>query len=126
MAILCGELFEAKAGAALFATNTSALRDIPAIRRSLVTASLDVASMTIDDRASGRFEAKVNPVLARTVTAFYFQVREGYAAKEVLGGTLKLTIGRGSVVSGMMTLEGADVVGGVRALNRYVVTISSP
>jgi hypothetical protein len=42
-AILSGELFEEKAGAILFATNTAALRDIPAISRNLVTASIDVA-----------------------------------------------------------------------------------
>jgi hypothetical protein len=42
-AILSGELFEERAGAILFATNTAALRDIPAISRNLVTASIDVA-----------------------------------------------------------------------------------
>jgi hypothetical protein len=126
-AIQCGELLEEKAGAMLFATNTAALADIPAINRQVVDASIDVAGMDLDDPAVGRFHATVNQVMARAVTALYFQIRDGgnYPPKQILAGTVSLQL-QGSSVSGEIALDGADFVGGARPVNRYLATITSP
>ena len=126
-AILSGELLEEKAGAMLFATNTAALADIPDINRNLVAAATDVAGMDEDEPAAGRFHATVNDVMARAVTALYFQIRNGanYPAKQILAGTVSLQL-QGTSVSGEIALEGADFVGGARPVNRYLATITSP
>jgi hypothetical protein len=125
-AILSGQLFEEKAGAILFATNTAALRDIPAISRNLVTASIDVAGLDIDDPGAGKFHATVDPVMARAVTALYFQIRDGanYPSKQILTGTVSLEV-TGEALSGDIALEGADFVGGARPVNRYLARITS-
>ena len=125
-AILSGELFEEKAGALLFATNTAALRDIPAINRNLVTASIDVAGLDVDEPAAGRFHATVDPVMARAVTALYFHIRNGsnYPSKQILTGTVSLEL-TGDSVAGEIALEGADFVGGARPVNRYLATMTS-
>jgi hypothetical protein len=125
-AILSGQLFEEKAGALLFATNTAALRDIPDISRNLVTASIDVAGMDVDDPGAGKFHATVDPVMARAVTALYFQIRNGanYPSKQILTGTVSLQL-TGDRVSGEIALEGADFVGGARPVNRYLATMTS-
>jgi hypothetical protein len=126
-AIQCGELLEEKAGAMLFATNTAALADIPAINRQVVDAAIDVAGMDVDEPAAGRFHATVNQVMARAVTALYFQIRNGanYPPKQILAGTVSLQLQGGSV-SGEIALDGADFVGGARPVNRYLATITSP
>jgi hypothetical protein len=125
-AILSGQLFEEKAGAMLFATNTAALRDIPDISRNLVTASIDVAGLDVDDPGAGRFQATVDPVMARAVTALYFQIRNGanYPSKQILAGTVSLEL-TGDAVAGDIALEGADFVGGARPVNRYLAKITS-
>jgi hypothetical protein len=125
-AILSGELLEEKAGAILFATNTAALRDIPAISRNLVTASIDVAGLDVDEPRAGKFHATVDPVMARAVTALYFQIRDGatYPSKQILTGTVSLEL-TGEEVSGEIAVEGADFVGGARPLNRYLASITS-
>jgi hypothetical protein len=125
-AILSGQLFEEKAGAMLFATNTAALRDIPDISRNLVTASIDVAGLDVDDPGAGRFHATVDPVMARAVTALYFQIRNGanYPSKQILAGTVSLEL-TGDAVAGDIALEGADFVGGARPVNRYLAKITS-
>jgi hypothetical protein len=125
-AILSGQLFEEKAGAILFATNTAALRDIPDISRNLVTASIDVAGLDVDDPGSGKFHATVDPVMARAVTVLYFHIRNGakYPSKQILTGTVSLEL-TGEEVSGEIGLEGADFVGGARPLNRYLATMTS-
>jgi hypothetical protein len=125
-AILSGQLFEEKAGAILFATNTAALRDIPDISRNLVTASIDVAGLDVDDPGAGKFHATVDPVMARAVTVLYFHIRNGanYPSKQILTGTVSLEL-TGEEVSGDIALEGADFVGGARPLNRYLATMTS-
>ena len=125
-AILSGQLFEEKAGAILFATNTAALRDIPDISRNLVTASIDVAGLDVDDPGAGKFHATMDPVMARAVTALYFQIRNGsnYPSKQILAGTVSVELA-GEAVSGDIALEGADFVGGARPLNRYLARITS-
>jgi hypothetical protein len=125
-AIQSGQLIEERAGAILFATNTAALQDIPAINRSLVTASIDVAGLDVDDPAAGKFRATVDPVMSRAVTVLSFQIRNGsnYPPKQILAGTVSLELA-GDVVTGKIALEGADFVGGARPLNRYLATISS-
>ena len=126
LAILSGQLFEERAGAILFATNTAALRDIPAINRTLVTASIDVAGLDVDDPDAGRFHATVDQVMARAVTVLYFHIRNGanYPPKQILTGTFAVQLQADSV-SGEIAVEGADFVGGARPLNRYLATISS-
>ena len=125
-AILSGELFEEKAGALLFATNTAALRDIPAISRNLVTASIDVAGLDVDEPSAGKFHATVDPVMARAVTVLHFHIRNGsnYPSKQILTGTVSLEL-PGASVSGEIALEGADFVGGARPVNRYLATVTS-
>jgi hypothetical protein len=111
-AILSGELLEEKAGALLFATNTAALRDIPAVSRNLVNASIDVAGLDVDDPRAGKFQATVDPVMARAVTALYFQIRDGanYPSKQILTGTVSVELS-GDVVSGEIALEQTSSVG---------------
>lgn len=126
-AIMSGQLLEEKAGAMLFATNTAALRDIPAINRNVVTASIDVAGMDIDNPAAGRFHATVDEGMARAVTVLYFQIRDGANSppKQILTGTVSLRV-EGTSVAGEFVLEGADFVGGAHPVDRYVATITSP
>ncbi len=125
-AILSGPLFEEKAGAILFATNTAALRDIPDISRQLVDSAIDIAGLDVDDPAAGRYAATVDPIMARAVTLFYFHIRNGsnYPPKQILAGTASLQR-NGAVVTGEIALEGADFVGGVRPVNRYLATLTS-
>jgi hypothetical protein len=125
-AIQSGQLLEERAGVILYATNTAALQDIPAINRTLVTASIDVAGLDVDDPAAGKFHATVDPVMSRAVTVLSFQIRNGsnYPPKQILAGTVRLEVA-GDAVTGQMALEGADLVGGARPLNRYLATISS-
>ena len=125
-AILSGPLFEEKAGAILFATNTAALRDIPDISRNLVDSAIDVAGLDVDEPATGRYAATVDPVMARAVTLFYFHIRNGsnYPPKQILAGTVSLQRS-GEVITGEIALEGADFVGGARPVNRYLATLSS-
>ena len=126
LAVMSGRMFEEQAGAILFATNTAALRDIPDINRNLVTASIDVAGLDVDDPSAGTFHATVDQVMARAVTALYFHIRNGanYPPKQILTGTMSVQLNGGSV-SGEIALEGADFVGGARPVNRYLATISS-
>ena len=93
-AIQSGQLFEERAGAILFATNTTALQDIPAINRTLVTASIDVAGLDVDEPAAGKFRATVDPVMSRAVTVLSFQIRNGsnYPPKQILAGTVSLKV----------------------------------
>ena len=125
-AILSGPLFEEKAGAILFATNTAALRDIPDISRNLVDSAIDIAGLDVDEPAAGRYAATVDPVMARAVTLFYFHIRNGsnYPPKQILAGTVSLQR-NGAVITGEIALEGADFVGGARPVNRYLATLSS-
>ena len=125
-AILSGPLFEEKAGAILFATNTAALRNIPDISRNLVDSAIDVAGLDVDEPATGRYAATVDPVMARAVTLFYFHIRNGsnYPPKQILAGTVSLQRS-GEVITGEIALEGADFVGGARPVNRYLATLSS-
>lgn len=124
-AIVSGQLFEEKAGAILFATNTAALRDIPAISRNLVNSAIDVAGLDIDEPATGRYAATVDPVMARSVTLFYFHIRNGsnYPPKQILAGTVSLQR-TDQGVTGEIALEGADFVGGARPVNRYLATLT--
>ena len=126
LAVMSGQLFDERAGAILFATNTAALRDIPDISRNLVTASIDVAGLDVDDPSAGTFHASVDQVMARAVTALYFHIRDGanYPAKQILTGTISVQLD-GPSVSGEIALEGADFVGGARPVNRYLATLSS-
>ena len=119
LAVMSGRMFEEQAGAILFATNTAALRDIPDINRNLVTASIDVAGLDVDDPSAGTFHATVDQVMARAVTALYFHIRNGanYPPKQILTGTMSVQLNGGSV-SGEIALEGADFVGGARPVNR--------
>ena len=91
-----------------------------------VTASIDVAGLDVDEPGAGKFDATMDPVMARAVTALYFQIRNGanYPSKQILAGTVAVEL-TGEAVTGDIALEGADFVGGARPVNRYLARITS-
>ena len=72
-------------------------------------------SPPLDEPATGRYAATVDPVMARAVTLFYFHIRNGsnYPSKQILAGTFSLQR-NGDAITGEIALEGADFVGGAR------------
>ena len=86
---------------------------------------MSLASMSTS-RSAGKYQATVDPVMARAVTVLYFHIRNGanYPSKQILTGTVSLEL-TGESVSGEIAVEGADFVGGARPVNRYLATITS-